>query len=424
MKSGTLYGWGSANFGTLPVTGSAVDGKQDCIYPSPIVLPKGRGGTRFVSVSADMGRVFCAVDDTHGLWVWGGERSFVPSTPTPVMQGVMDACVNAKCCVAVGEGGRVFLVGPTTATPVAVEGIPEAAVSVAACGGSFLAVCGDGAVWASGEKLNNGLGEDTVAPKRMTIPPVSYAALGSRSGAAITLEGNMWVWGDGLSGTLGLGARVVCPCPVECPQFREMGLRVTSVACTRGQHDPKRMGTKGGQEGPRTHVVTEDGVLWIAGTTHKGLGGDHLYKTMTPESDHLVFYKVGGKAADASSSVVLTGAAEDLRDGTAIVARRMGMASTSDFGRGGDTHYLEAVRVMHSQPCHIHSLALSDDGRLFTWGCGSDGRLGLRAYMRGPGGSKRTLKCYVSTPSVVEAFEDRNVVFATAGRYWSFAIVA
>lgn len=71
----------------------------------------------------------------------------------------------------------------------------------------------------------------------------------------------------------------------------------------------------------------------------------------------------------------------------------------------------------------IHSLALAADGRLFAFGCGSNGRTGLLAFMRGPGGTKRAMKCYVSTPSVVEALEKGRVVYAAAGRYWSFAIV-
>eukprot|EP01052_Picozoa_sp_SAG31_P075500 SAG31_NODE_34700_length_330_cov_0.891775_1_plen_40_part_01 len=39
--------------------------------------------------------------------------------------------------------------------------------------------------------------------------------------------------------------------------------------------------------------------------------------------------------------------------------------------------------------------------------------------MRGPRGAKRTLKCYVSTPSVVEALEDHRVLQASSGRYWT-----
>jgi hypothetical protein len=57
-------------------------------------------------------------------------------------------------------------------------------------------------------------------------------------------------------------------------------------------------------------------------------------------------------------------------------------------------------------------------------GCGSDGRTGLRALMRGPRGAKRALKCYVSTPSLIEALEGRRVLHATTGRYWSLAVVS
>ena len=62
-------------------------------------------------------------------------------------------------------------------------------------------------------------------------------------------------------------------------------------------------------EGPRLHIVTADGALWVAGTTHKGLGADHLSKTMQPAHDHLEFYRVGGAAADAEAPRLPTGAA-------------------------------------------------------------------------------------------------------------------
>ena len=101
----------------------------------------------------------------------------------------------------------------------------------------------------------------------------------------------------------------------------------------------------------------------------------------------------------------------------------MGLKCAADFGRGGATHYLDEVRITSSCPSHIHSVALAADGRAFSWGCGSDGRTGLAALMRGPRGAKRTLKCYVSTPSVVEALEGNRVMHLTSGRYWSLAVV-
>ena len=96
----------------------------------------------------------------------------------------------------------------------------------------------------------------------------------------------------------------------DCPWGEE---RIVSVECCRGQPNPKN-DLKGkyvnGQEGPRTHVVTEDGKLYIAGTCHKGLGGDHFFKVMTPEQDHLTFYQVGGVSRDKGDSRCLTGCLE------------------------------------------------------------------------------------------------------------------
>lgn len=105
-------------------------------------------------------------------------------------------------------------------------------------------------------------------------------------------------------------------------------------------------------EGPRIHVVTSDGALWMAGTTHKGLGANHLYKTMQPDRDHLSFYRVGGAAADVKASPVHTGAAEDLKDESmrAQCAWRMGMSDAALFGRDGQTNYLTDTKIVHSQP--------------------------------------------------------------------------
>ena len=79
--------------------------------------------------------------------------------------------------------------------------------------------------------------------------------------------------------------------------------------------------------------------------------------------------------------------------------------------------------ALSTQPTHIHSVAVSADGRCFAWGCGSDGRTGLRAFMRGPSGSKRLMKCYVSSPSVVEALEDKVVIDACACRNFTVYVV-
>ena len=261
------------------------------------------------------------------------------------------------------------------------------------------------------------------------LPPVCAFSVGSIHAACAGRDGSLYTWGDGLSGTLGIGKRAKASLvPTAAALGPGPAAGVVHVSCTRGQPRPKRQanGAKcaSGQEGPRCHAVAADGGLWIAGTVHKGLGADHLSKTLaTLGTDHLSFYRVGGRAQAAETEGVTTGAAEDLKIDEALAARRMGMASAADFGRGGNTHYLDAVKITSSCPSHIHSVALAEDGRAFAWGCGSDGRTGLAALMRGPRGAKRALKCYVSTPSVVEALEDTTVLQLTSGRYWSLAVV-
>jgi hypothetical protein len=86
------------------------------------------------------------------------------------------------------------------------------------------------------------------------------------------------VWGDGLSGSLGIGKRIECALePVLVPLFQELGLAVRAASCTRGQLNPQRLGPPvvPGQEGPRIHAVTSDGGLWIAGATHKVITRSH-----------------------------------------------------------------------------------------------------------------------------------------------------
>lgn len=356
---------------------------------------------------------------------------------------VMSDCIGCEVgdnfVVAVNTSRHVHILGAPNShgkkrtsshgsmPPTRVEGISEV-VQVAACSNSFLALMEDGSLWGCGAAINNGVGESTSELRRLELPPIRFAALGSRNGAAIGVDGgSLWVWGDGISGSLGIGKRVkVAPKPIQCISFKEHEGSILHISCTRGQPNPKRVMKpfSPGQEGPRMHVVTADGGLWIAGTSHKGLACDHMHKVMQPNNDHLIFYRVGGLAADATTEfAVPTGAAEGLAVNPELGARRMGLRDPGDYGRGGFTHYLEGVSIASSHAAHIHSLAVSEDGRLFAWGCGSDGRTGLEAYVGGPGGSKRTLKCYVSTPSVVEALDGRRVIAAACGRYWSFAIV-
>jgi hypothetical protein len=431
------------------VSQATIDKDGHCIFPSKIILPKSQEETKFIKVCADTG-LFCVLTSSGALWGWGKERSgFSPLPAALIARNVLDCDVGRTRMFAIVEGGKLFAIEgksqdqpprkvPSQPSPsalvscseVVIPGLAAPITHVAACHDTVVVRAEDGALWGCGSMLTCGQTKGANVWARIPIEDAAIlVALGSRHGAAVTADGVVWLWGDGVQGTLALGVRqAAAQTPIPCLLFRDAGLKVASISCTRGQPEPKRIMTAldrfdSGQEGPRVHVVTCDGGLWIAGAAHKGLTANHVSKVMAPHEDMLRFYRVGGVAADVSASTVRTGAAEDLATEPERAAWRMGMASAADFGRDGHTHYLDTSPIVGSQPSHIHSLAVARDGRLFAWGCGSDGRLGLRAFVRGPGGSKRRLKCYVSSPSVVEALEDRRVIAATCGRYWSLAIV-
>eukprot|EP01065_Artemidia_motanka_P041309 TRINITY_DN5332_c3_g2_i1.p1 TRINITY_DN5332_c3_g2~~TRINITY_DN5332_c3_g2_i1.p1 ORF type:complete len:576 (+),score=104.14 TRINITY_DN5332_c3_g2_i1:48-1730(+) len=438
-KPGRLYAWGKAGGkggNALPVPEAFVDAAGDCVYPAPVQFPGCKAGRepRFVRASADQG-MFSALSRDGELWGWtsGRRRGPIPQLPPQkLLAGVADCSVGAGFIVAVMDDRSVVLAGAprqplpnTDAWSKLQWDDPDGggAVAIDACANVVGVVQGDGALWTAGSGPAVGFSEPKEKLSRVPgLPPIHNFSIGSIHGAACGRDGSLWVWGDGLSANLGLGGRKNVVSPVQV----SMSSLVRGVGCTRGQQMPKRVGTrqgfKPGQEGPRCHAMTEDGKLWIAGTTHKGLGANCLSKTLQPSEDHTEFYCVGGKAGDVGATAVYTGAAEDLRTDPPLAHRRMA-AVEGTYGGGGMTGYLAEAKIVSSTPCHIHSVALSSDGRAFAWGCGSDGRTGLRAYMRGPGGSKRTLKCYVSTPSHIEALEGKRVLSVTAGRWWSLAIV-
>jgi len=348
--------------------------------------------------------------------------------------------------------------------------------------------------------------------KELVDNNISLISVGSTVRACVDNENNLFTWGENRNGALGLGKRskshVSAPTKVSFTPFGNSS-KIVSIDCTRGQPNPKnKFQDPTGQEGPRIHLVTENGKLWIAGTCHKGLGADHLGKTMTPKKDHLEFYPVGGKSSDnvtkgtcltgcldsvslkeaqnyflhevtlnlkdetkralldcgikipcdaadekpnetgtfdskadennnvsvdssANDIIVLNDTADKLNNKVVVSTHELKGVTSDDKSRitnvtGIATNYLLNTPIVASVASHIHSFALSANGELFGFGCGSNGRLGTPYFFKHDS-SKRLMKCYVSTPSRVGAvgsdFRNKRVLAISVGKYWSFAIV-
>jgi hypothetical protein len=108
--------------------------------------------------------------------------------------------------------------------------------------------------------------------------------------------------------------------------------------------------TQAGQEGLHTFVWTACGRLYSFGTCHKGQLGNHSRKILAPaRGDELSPYLVG--------------------------------SPTRDDPAAGPSGYLEGLEVVAACSASIHSTVLTRCGRVFAFGCGSDGRMGVRQYM-------------------------------------------
>ena len=162
-------------------------------------------------MAADIG-LFAAIDTKKRMWVWGRDGSSFPSLPTPCVDNIVDCSVADRFVLACTAEGQVVVIGRspmgTDESKPFILPSPAAVCRVAACDASALLLTTDGAVWGAGAALTTGTGEATVAWRRLALPACAAVALGSRNGAAVAADGGRWVWGDGLSGSLGLGRRV------------------------------------------------------------------------------------------------------------------------------------------------------------------------------------------------------------------------
>lgn len=542
----------------FPLSKDSVDSAGHTPFPRPLVCSSSSGSALCKAFTAARFSVvkgeyffFCAQEivSEHStrtslpclprgggrLWCWGSHVPLSLCEGIPESSSIVSFDVGGDTLYAVTDTGQLFVGSGKFGTShtggsVSLRPIdpspPGIVSSVSASDGNVAVICDvrpsrereDGSrldegpqVFTFGLGIATGFSETAVSSSRARGPswrrlqlihagkprvPVQIS-MGSLNGAAVSSDGIAFVWGDGMSGSLGTGARLFASpdgipisfaIPPEPPSVPVVcandvpastipgGDYIVSVSCTKAQPNPKRLFIGGGdrlssclagQEGPRCHAVTARGRLWICGSSHKGLAANCLYKALSPHVDALSWYRVGSDALDApapkasarsprvGTSVpaarVPTGAlemAERLKcvgsnsnsiasmqqRGRGLTAARsealtfsqqLGVASVSDIGKDGCTQYLTepGLSIVQSSPAHIHSAALSLDGRCFMWGCGSDGRLGLRCFLDAKG-AKRWMKCYVSSPSAVEAFSGRRVVAVSVFRCATCFIVA
>jgi alpha-tubulin suppressor-like RCC1 family protein len=78
----------------------------------------------------------------------------------------------------------------------------------------------------------------------------------------------------------------------------------------------------------------------------------------------------------------------------------------TDGKRSEHAPYLDGLKCVDAASASIHSALLMDDGKLYTFGCASSGRMGVRKFVDGLHGKKSRMKCYISPPTAVEIAKD------------------
>ena len=182
---------------------------------------------------------------------------------------------------------------------------------------------------------------------------VAAVDLGTVNGAAVTSSGHVWVWGDMSAGCLpgvkpskaqrsAVTTSVPHP-PVLAEGLAADGVVMRAVSAARSSHHGHMLGTDA------------QGRLWGWGSTYKGQLG-------IGEWDH------GNDTVICTPTLVPPGQPEP-QEGE-------GKGEGKEEGGEGGAAPPPAPFFVKPVCGGIHSAALDDAGRVWTWGCGSDGRLG------------------------------------------------
>ena len=316
-------------------------------------------------------------------------------------EGRLSSCGSAPKHVPglLGHGEGVTQLNTPTRLP---STLSERAVSVSAGSEHSLALTGSGSVWSWGYgafgKLGHGDQQDQLLPKKIEAfadQRVVALSAGAAHSLARTADGAVWSWGMGYFGRLGHGDQQGQPLPKKVEAFA--GRRVVTVSAGTGHN----------------LALTADGAVWSWGDGGRGkLGhGDQQDQLLPKKVEAFADQRVVAVSAGPFHSLALTA------DGAVW---SWGMGYFGRLGHGDQQNQLlpkkvEAFagrRVVFVSAGMAHSLALTADGAVWSWGYGVWGRLGHGDQQQ------------QQLPKKIEGFAGQRIVAVSAGEYHSLALTA
>lgn len=330
ISDGTVWNWGTNDKGQLG--NGATSNKA---YP---VAAKKMDNVRSIAPSVRGG---FAIKNDGTLWAWGQNN-------------------NGQ----LGDGTTTDRTSPVPIT--AIDGITAISGGI---GYHTLALKADGTVWAWGKNGNGELGNGT-ATTQETAPiqtgglsdAIAVSAGGYHS-LALKSDGTVWAWGYGTDGELGNGtAPIEQSVPVQVS-----GLTGVTAISAGNYHNL---------------ALKSDGSVWAWGGNSEGQLGDGTTTNRTKPVQvaglpPIVAVSAGGwhsLALDADGNVWSwgSGGQGQLGDGTAVTRKPLptivpGLDGVAQIAAGA-----------------FHSLAMTEDGKVWAWGYNGGGQLGNGGYESKP----------------------------------------
>lgn len=254
-------------------------------------------------------------------------------------------------------------------TPQPIKALHGLKIKQIACGDSHcLAVTVEGEVQSWGRNQNGQLGlgntEDALVPQKIQAfqgVSIKMVAAGAEHTAAVTEDGELYGWGWGRYGNLGLGDRNDRLVPEKVSAVDLQGEKMVMVACG-WRH---------------TISVSSSGGLYTYGWSKYGQLGHGDFK------DHLVPHKLEA-LRDNHISQISGGWRHTMAITTEGKLYGWGWNKFGQVGAGDNVDHCSPVQVKFPHEQKVvqiscgwrHSLAVTERQNLFSWGRGTNGQLG------------------------------------------------
>ena len=280
-----------------------------------------------------------------------------------------------------GENGRGQLgIGTTNNVNQPFTTQIDHVVAIAAGGLHSLALKNNGTVWAWGENDDGQLGEGTnndasspVQVKAFTLVRAVAIAAGEKHNLAVDGNGDVWAWGKNDFGQLGDSSVVSRSTPVKVKQLTG----VVQVAAGATHSLARKSDGSVWAWGDRRHLQLSDGTVPALGWTPIRV----LFGLPTSPPNYLS--NIVAIAAGGDHNVVLDNGNQILAWGSDKFFESSGYGGGyGTIGPDGTllsfSFQLQGVpgKIITSAAGTYHSLALTEDGRVWAWGRNDQGQLG------------------------------------------------